>query len=55
MKTIINKISDKAGEKVTIDCCEMTQEIINLSKRLPIVNELIDEKSMRWLELSEIG
>lgn len=30
MKTIINKISDKAGEKVTIDCCEMTQEIINL-------------------------
>jgi ATP-binding cassette subfamily F protein uup len=32
-----------------------TQEIINLSKRLPIVNELIDEKSMRWLELSEIG
>ncbi len=32
-----------------------TQEIINLSKRLPIVNDLIDEKSMRWLELSEIG
>ena len=31
-----------------------TQEIIDLSKRLPIVNDLLDEKSMRWLELSEI-
>ena len=32
-----------------------TQEIIEKSKRLPIVNDLLDEKSMRWLELSEIG
>ena len=31
-----------------------TQEIIDLSKRLPVVNDLLDEKSMRWLELSEI-
>ena len=31
-----------------------TQEIIDMSKRLPVVNELLDEKSMRWLELSEI-
>ena len=31
-----------------------TQEIIDLSKRLPAVNNLLDEKSMRWLELSEI-
>ena len=31
-----------------------TQEIIELSKRLPVVNDLLDEKSMRWLELSEI-
>jgi len=31
-----------------------TQEIIDKSKRLPVVNELLDEKSMRWLELSEI-
>ena len=31
-----------------------TQEIIDKSKRLPLVNELLDEKSMRWLELSEI-
>ena len=32
-----------------------TQEIIDMSKRLPVVNDLLDEKSMRWLELSEIG
>lgn len=31
-----------------------TAEIIEKSKRLPSVNEAIDEKSMRWLELSEI-
>lgn len=31
-----------------------TQEIIDLSKRLPVVNGLLDEKSMRWLELSEL-
>ena len=30
MKTVINQISDKADEMVTIDCCEVTQEIINL-------------------------
>ena len=29
-------------------------EITRLSKRLPILNEELDEKSMRWLELSEI-
>jgi ATP-binding cassette subfamily F protein uup len=29
-------------------------EITRLSKRLPEVNDLIDEKSMRWLELSEM-
>jgi ATP-binding cassette subfamily F protein uup len=29
-------------------------EITRLSKRLPELNEQIDEKSMRWLELSEL-
>ncbi len=29
------------------------QEITDLSKRLPVLNEELDEKSMRWLELSE--
>lgn len=28
--------------------------ITELSKRLPVVNEMLDDKSMRWLELSEI-
>ena len=30
------------------------EEITKLSKRLPQLNEELDEKSMRWLELSEI-
>ncbi len=29
-------------------------EITKLSKRLPVLNEELDEKSMRWLELSEV-
>ena len=29
-------------------------EITKLSKRLPVLNDELDEKSMRWLELSEI-
>ena len=30
-------------------------EITQISKRLPLLKEELDEKSMRWLELSEIG
>ena len=30
------------------------EEITAMSKRLPQLNEELDEKSMRWLELSEI-
>ena len=30
------------------------EEITRLSKRLPVLNDELDEKSMRWLELSEI-
>ena len=30
------------------------QEITELSKRLPVLTDELDEKSMRWLELSEI-
>lgn len=30
-------------------------ELTEKSKRLPLLNEELDEKSMRWLELSEIG
>ncbi len=31
-----------------------TEQIISFSKRLPVVDSLLDEKSMRWLELSEL-
>lgn len=31
------------------------KEIISLSERIAIVSDLIDEKSMRWLELSELA
>ena len=30
------------------------EKITELSKRLPVIEEELDEKSMRWLELSEI-
>jgi ATP-binding cassette subfamily F protein uup len=29
-------------------------EITAMSKRLPMLNDELDEKSMRWLELSEV-
>jgi len=32
-----------------------SEEIVKLCKRLPIVNDELDEKTMRWLELSEIA
>lgn len=31
------------------------EEITTMSKRLPVLNEELDEKSMRWLELSEFA
>ena len=34
----------------TLSVAELTEK----SKRLPLLNEELDEKSMRWLELSEI-
>ena len=30
-------------------------EITTMSKRLPLLNDELDEKSMRWLELSEFA
>jgi len=30
------------------------EEITTMSKRLPVLNDELDEKSMRWLELSEV-
>lgn len=34
--------------------CTSVDEITTMSKRLPILNDELDGKSMRWLELSEI-
>jgi ATP-binding cassette subfamily F protein uup len=31
------------------------EELTEKSKRLPLLKDELDEKSMRWLELSEIG
>lgn len=46
-------------EKKTIEAalCSGTlsvEELTEKSKRLPEITDLIDEKTMRWLELSEI-
>ena len=30
------------------------EELTEMSKRLPVLNDELDEKTMRWLELSEI-
>ena len=53
------EIAQLEAEKVQIEelLCSGTlsvDELTDKSKRLPEVNELIDEKPMRWLELSEI-
>lgn len=53
------EIADLENEKVTIEkqlCSgELTvDDLTILSKRLPEVNDLIDVKTLRWLELSEI-
>ena len=53
------EIAQLEAEKAQIEelLCSGTlsvDELTDKSKRLPEVNELIDEKTMRWLELSEI-
>ena len=50
---------EQEAEKALIEAqlCSGTlsvDELTEKSKRLPEVNDLIDEKTMRWLELSEI-
>ena len=53
------EIAELEAEKTQIEelLCSGTlsvDELTEKSKRLPEVNDLIDEKTMRWLELSEI-
>ncbi len=54
-----NEIAELETEKATIEeqLCSGTLSVDELtlkSKRLPELNDLIDEKTLRWLELSEI-
>ena len=53
------EIAELEAEKKAIEealCCGMlsVDELTEKSKRLPQLTDLIDEKTMRWLELSEI-
>lgn len=46
--------AEKAEIELSLSSGEISVEkITELSKRLPVLNEELDEKSMRWLELSE--
>ena len=44
----------KQIEEALCGAVTSVDEITAMSKRLPVLNEELDEKSMRWLELSEI-
>ena len=53
------EIADLETEKTAIEealCSGVlsVEELTEKSKRLPVLLDLIDEKTMRWLELSEI-
>lgn len=59
LEELETKIEELEKEKVNIEesLCSGTlsvEELTEKSKRLPIVIELLDDASMRWLELSEI-
>ena len=59
METLEKEIAALEEEKKNIEdalCSGMlsVEEITEKSKRLPVVDEELDEKTMRWLELSEI-
>jgi ATP-binding cassette subfamily F protein uup len=60
MEQLEKDIAALEAEKKQIEealCGAVTSvdEITTMSKRLPVLNEELDEKSMRWLELSELG
>ena len=60
MEALEQEVEKLEQEKAEIEqaLCSGTlsvDEITEMSKRLPVLNDELDEKSMRWLELSEIG
>lgn len=48
------EIEKKQIEEALCGGTTSVEEITTMSKRLPVLNDELDEKSMRWLELSEI-
>ena len=59
LETLEKEIEALEAEKQTLEnaLCSGTlsvEELTEKSKRLPLLNNELDEKSMRWLELSEI-
>ena len=49
---------EKECKKIEEDLCSgalSVDELTEKSKQLPALRELLDEKSMRWLELSELA
>ena len=57
-ETLENEISDLENEKKKIHTALSSgkldvEQITTLSKRLPLLEQELDEKSLRWLELSE--
>ena len=54
-KVIANLENEKAEIEAALCSGSLSiDELTEKSKRLPLINDLIDEKTMRWLELSEI-
>ena len=54
-KEIANLENEKAEIETALCSGSLSiDELTEKSKRLPLINDLIDEKTMRWLELSEI-
>ncbi len=48
------EVEKKQIEEALCGGTTLVDEITRMSKRLPVLNDELDEKSMRWLELSEI-
>ena len=48
------EVEKKQIEEALCGGTTSVEEITTMSKRLPVLNDELDEKRMRWLELSEI-
>ena len=48
------EIEQKVLEEALCSGTLSVEELTEKSKRLPVLKDELDEKSMRWLELSEI-